>query len=71
MTRKEALGYIYNMDVVEKDRLVETIGTKIFNELCSIGFITTNLGTRYWMTDLGRRYCLEMFDLVKNYETKN
>ena len=61
MTRKESLAFIYNADVVEKNKLIETIGEKFFNEFCSIGFITTNIGTRYWLTDLGRQYCFEMF----------
>ena len=62
MTRKESLAYIYNMDVVEKNKLIETIGEKYFNEFCSIGFITTNIGTHYWLTDLGMQYCFEMFN---------
>ena len=60
-SRKEALAYIYNDDHMAKDTLIEKIGEKYFNEFVTIGFLTTNMGTRYWLTDLGRQYCLEMF----------
>ena len=61
MTRKEALTYIYNDYHMSKETLIEKIGEKYFNEFITIGLLATNMGTRYWLTDLGRQYCLEMF----------
>lgn len=37
MTRKDSLSFIYNIDVVEKNKLIKTIDEKYFNEFCSIG----------------------------------
>lgn len=61
MTRKEALVFIYNEDVISKETLLEKIGENFLNEFVTIGFLTTNIGSRYWLTDLGRQYCFEMF----------
>ena len=63
MTRKEALEFIHNYpdEVICVKTLIDVIGQQYFDELCSMGFITSNLGHYYRLTQLGRQYLAELY----------
>lgn len=71
-SRKDALLWCWknirfiNNNIIYTE-VQSTIGTQITDELLNMGFIASRLNnfhnySEFYMTDLGRRYCEELFE---------